>query len=227
MSHIAAAARSRSRLLAIRFGRELRIARAAAGLSQRALGRLAGVSQGQVSRAESGTGDLSLEQRCRLTAAVGHELGWSLYPVATVRLRDSGQLAIAETIIASAHGSWRAQLELPVAPDDRRAADLVLSGPEELVHIEIERTLVDFQAQLRSAQLKRRSLAEQHRRPVRLVIAVADSTGNRSRLAAAGPVIASALPMRSRRVRASITSGEPLGGDGLLFVRARRRMIAS
>ncbi len=117
------------------------------------------MSQAQVSRAEHGTGGMSLEQRCRLAAAVGHEIGWKLYPVATVSLRDSGQLALAHAIIAGAHATWHRQLELPVASGDRRAADLVLSGPEELIHIEIERTLVDFQAQLRSAQLKRHALA--------------------------------------------------------------------
>ena len=72
-----------------------------------------------------------------------------------MRLRDSGQLALAQTIAAAAHPSWRARLEVPVAPGDPRAADLVLTGPTEIIHIEIERALVDFQAQLRSAQLKR------------------------------------------------------------------------
>ena len=37
--------------------------------------------------------------------------------------------------------------------------------------IEIERSLVDFQAQLRAAESKRESLAARERRPVRLVIA--------------------------------------------------------
>jgi len=153
--------RARSRHLAALFGRELRLARMTAGLPQARLALLAGVSQTEVSRAERGVGEVRLEARCRLAAACGHELGWRLYPVATVRLRDSGQLAIAQLIVQAAHPRWRPRLEVPVAPGDRRAADLLLSGPTEILHVEIERALVDVQAQLRAAQLKRQALAEQ------------------------------------------------------------------
>src|SRR6185436_12000297 len=123
------------------------------------LARLAGVSQQLASWAELGKGEISLEARCRLAAACGHELGWRLYPVASVRLRDSGQMALAQAIVRAAHPSWRPRLEVPVAPGDPRAADLILTGATEIIHIEIERALVDFQAQLRSAQTKRGLLA--------------------------------------------------------------------
>ena len=153
------AGRSRSRYLAALFGRELRIARVTAGLSQARLASLAGTSQTEVSKAERGLLEISLDARCRLAAACGHELGWRLYPVATVRLRDSGQLALAQMIVAAAHPSWRPRLEAPVAPGDPRAADLILTGSAEILHIEIERALFDLQAQLRAAQLKRELLA--------------------------------------------------------------------
>ena len=116
--------RARSRYLAGTFGRELRIARMNAGLSQLRLATLAGVSQAEASKAERGRLDVSLEARCRLAAACGHELGWRLYPVTTVRLRDSGQMALAQAITAAAHPNWQAKLEVPIASGDSRAADL-------------------------------------------------------------------------------------------------------
>lgn len=212
--------RARSHYLAGTFGRELRIARMNAGLSQVRLAALAGVSQTEVSKAERGRQDISLEARCRLAAACGHELGWRLYPVATVRLRDSGQLALAQAITGAAHHSWQARLEVPVAAGDGRAADLVLTGTNEIIHIEIERALVDFQAQLRSAQLKRQALASPDGRPTRLVIAVPDTRGSRTRLAPFQQLIAQTMPATSRGIWRAIRSGQPLQGDGILFVRA-------
>jgi transcriptional regulator with XRE-family HTH domain len=214
---------ARSRELARLFGRELRIARMTAGLTQAQVARSAAVSQSQVSRAERGALRVSVPARCRLAAACGHELGWRLYPVATVRLRDSGQLALAQTITGATHPSWRPRLEVPVAPGDPRAADLLLTGPTEIVHIEIERALVDFQAQLRSAQVKRELMTAHDERPIRLVIAVPDTVATRSRLAPSSHLIAQAMPMASRVIWRAIRGGEPLGGDGILFVRAPRQ----
>lgn len=194
-----------------------------AGLTHSKMARLAGMSQQQASQAELGAGDISLGARCRLAAACGHELGWRLYPVATVRLRDSGQLSLAQAITGAAHPDWRPRLEVPVAPGDRRAADLLLSGPDEVLHIEIERALVDFQAQLRAAQLKRQALGEHEDRPIRLILAVPDTRTARARLAPFVELIARALPASSASAWRAIRSGEPLGRDGILFVRAPRR----
>jgi transcriptional regulator with XRE-family HTH domain len=225
----AAIGRSRSAYLASVFGRELRVARMTTGLTQMEMSRLAGVSQQEASRAELGAGDVSLDARCRMAAACGHELGWRLYPVATVRLRDSGQLTLAQAIVGAAHASWEPHLEVPVAPGDARAADLILVGPAEILHIEVERALVDFQAQLRSAQLKRQAIAERHERqerqqpPVRLILAVPDSRTSRARLAPFEDLISRTLPADSRAAWRAIRSGGLLGSDGILFVRAVRR----
>src|SRR5688572_27213271 len=131
-SRAASVGRERCRYVAQRFGQELRLARMVAGLTQAQVAALADVSQPVVSNAERGHTDISLEVRCRLTAACGYELGLKLYPVATVSLRDSGQLAIAQAIAGAAHPRWTAALEHPVAPGDLRAADLLLGTPEEI-----------------------------------------------------------------------------------------------
>lgn len=219
----AAIGRSRAKQLSVRFGSELRVARMNAGLTQRGMARLAGVSQPEASKAERGLTDVSLDARCRLAAACGHEIGWRLYPVTTIRLRDSGQMALAQAIVSAAHPSWRPRLEVPVGPDDKRAADLLLIGADEILHVEIERALVDFQAQLRAAQLKRAALAERNGGPVHLVLAVPDTRTVHTRLAPFDELIARTLPAPTAKTWRAIRSGVPLGGDGILFVRAPRR----
>jgi transcriptional regulator with XRE-family HTH domain len=211
---------TRARYLAVAFGRELRIARVNVGLTQGEMAKLAGVSQQQASLVERGIGDTSLVIRARLAAACGHELGWRLYPMATVRLRDSGQLALAQVILAAAHPSWQARLEVPISSGDPRAADLLLIGPTEIIHIEIERALVDFQSQLRSAQIKRDALVAREEKPIRLVIAVPNRQATAVRLAPFAQLIRQTMPVTSRGIWRAIRSGQPLEGDGILFVRA-------
>jgi len=204
----------------VRFGTELRIARVAAGLTQGQLARLAAVSQQVVSRTERGDVGVSLDVRCRLAAACGHELWWRLDPVGTVSLRDSGQMRIAGQLARVLHPSWAVRFEVPIPGGSPRAADMVFSHADEVAEIEVERSLVDFQAQLRAGQLKRQSLAEREEpRPVRLIIAVSDTVATRTRLRPHLDVVSRALPASSRRIWAALRSGEPIGADGLLFVR--------
>ena len=204
-----------------RFGREVRDARRAAGLTQVHLGSRAGLSQPMISRIERGAAAPDLRSMARLARGVGQNLSVRLYPAEGIRLRDSGQLGLAEVIRAAAHPSWRVGLEVPVAaPPDRRAADMVLAGAGAVMHVEIERGLRDLQAQLRAAQLKRVALTERLGCEVSLVLAVPDSLAARQAVAPHSAVLRSALPVTSRAAWAAIRSGAPLSGDALLWVRA-------
>jgi hypothetical protein len=141
-----------------------------------------------------------------------------------VRLRDSGQLDLARVIATAASATWTVRLEAPVGDGrDARAADMLLVGADEVVHIEIERALVDLQAQLRAGQLKRRTLAERSDRPVRFVLAVPDTVRNRRQLATVDDLLRRTLPHRSKAVWAAIRGGQPLGGDGVLVLRTLPR----
>jgi DNA-binding XRE family transcriptional regulator len=189
------------------------------GLTQRQVAKRAGVSQAFVSQVERGRKVPSIRVLHRLTSAMGHDLSVRFYPGAGIRLRDSGQMRVAETIRAALAPAWRVGLEVPVgAPPDRRAADMVLDAPAEVVQIEIETSLADFQAQLRAGQLKRTALAAQMGRAVRLVIALPGTRRNRAVVADYRHVIQAALPEPSRRVWSALRSGAQVGGDGLLWV---------
>ena len=210
--------RARAGQLSRRFGSELRIARITAGLTQAQLARLAGVSQSVVSRAERATRRIEWSTACALASATGHELSLRLFPADGVRLRDRGQLQAVQAIVTDAHPSWHPSVEQPVGLRDRRAADLVLRGPHESIHIEVERGLVNLQAQLRAAQLKRAALVEQFGQAVRLVIAVPGTRRSRRLVGDLLLTFRTALPASSRAVWASIRSSSPLGADGILFL---------
>jgi transcriptional regulator with XRE-family HTH domain len=120
---------------ATRFGRELRIA--AMGLPQRELARRAGISQPHLSRILRGLALPDLELMVRLVHAVGHRFSFKMYPTSRIRLRDWGQLELAEAIRSAASPPWRIRLEVPVgASPDLRAADVVMEQPREVNLIE-------------------------------------------------------------------------------------------
>ena len=109
---------------------------------------------------------------------------------------------------------------MPVGvPPDRRAVDMILETAAERVVVEVERALLDFQAQFRAAQLKRSVIAERSSRSVRLVMAVPDTRRNRAVIDTHRSMLEVALPTPSRKIWASLRSGAEVGGDGLLWVR--------
>lgn len=200
--------------------RELSIACAAAGVTQRELAQRIGISQSSVGRLLTGGANLGVDVADAIARACGYRLAIKVIPRHGIPLRDSKQLTIAQIIQSHAQPPWRGRLEVPVAgPPDRRAVDLLLMHPDEIVAIEIERWLRDLQAQLRAGQLKRLALAERMGRTVRLVLAVPDTVSARRVINPFLDLIAQQLPVTSRQAWARIRSGEPIGGDALLWVR--------
>ncbi len=202
--------------LKLRIAQELRLARMTGGLTQAEVGRRAGLTQEYVSAVERATVSGSLDALCRVAAACGHDLTVRLYPADGVSLRDAGQVRIADAIVREADASWRARLE--VAVGDGRAHDLVLDRADEVVAVEIERRIVDLQAQLRAAERKRASLAEIEARPVRLVIALPATDTTHRLIADNRGLLTRSFPTPARRIWRAIRTGRPIGGDGILFV---------
>jgi len=213
----------RARVTRQRLGSAYRLARVAVGMTQEHVATLAGVSQEFVSAVERGVRAPSLEIGARIAAAVGYELSVRLYPAAGVGLRDSGQVALIEGITAQAARVWHARIEVPVADGDRRAADLIMQGFDEILHVEAEGGLVDLQAQVRAAQLKREALAARYDHPVRLIIAVPDRRSIRRVVAAHAGVLSRTLAAPSATIWRAIRAGFPVVADGILFVRAPER----
>ena len=212
--------RQNSREIAARFGRDLRTARMVAGLRQREVGSRAGVSQSVVSRVERGVSVPNLDLMARLAAAVGCRLSCKLFPAEGPSVREGGQLHLIEAVRRQLHPSWRVTLEAPVGiGDDRRAADMLIENRLETALGEFESNLYDVQGQVRPAQLKRAALVERLGRPVRLLLVIADTEVNRRAEGNHRDLLSAAFPVRGRRAWAALRSGEPLGGDTLVWVR--------
>ena len=213
--------RAKASELVRRVGRDLRTARLVLGLSQAKVGRRAGIVQSTLSEIERGQFAADLRTLFQVAAAIGLQPVLNLYPNGRVRLRDTGQLAIANLLIDRAGPAWRPILEHPIgrAPD-LRAADLVLVSLQEVLDLEIERNLADVQAQLRSGMLKRDALAERYKVPVRFVLVLPDTPRLRG-IVAGAPALKAVMQMTSSDVLAAIRKGPPLGGDGILWARER------
>jgi len=210
---------TRLRLAAQRLGADLRTVRLGLGWSQARVARRAGVSQPTVSRLEACDPRPSVVIVSRVAMALGLDLPLRTYPRHGIRLRDSGQLALAETVRRRAHAAWQIVLEAPTADDGKQAADLVLFGRGHAIQIELESRLVDVQAQLRSAGLKRDSLQHRHDIVVALVIGLGDTHHNRAAVHAHRTLLGAALPATPREIWRAIETGGRLGRDGLFWLR--------
>lgn len=211
----------RARQQAEAAGLELTNARARHGWTREQVALRAHLAADTVRRLESGHPGAELDTLCALSDALGLDVVLRLYPSREPSLRDTGQLATAEALRGVAHPSWTSQFEVP-AGDRGEAADACFFGPTEILHVEIERMLLDFQDQYRRMARKRDWLAERHRRPVRLVMVVEDRERNRAAVAPHADFVRGVLPATSRQILSALRTGRPLGRDGLLWIRRRQ-----
>ena len=91
-----------------------------------------------------------------------------------------------------------------------------------MLHLEIERSLTDLQAQVRSANLKRDQLAARYDRPLRLIIAFPDTAATRLVIRQLDPLLVRTFRIASRQIARAITHGGAVHGDGFLFVQESR-----
>lgn len=157
-----------------------------------------------------------------MTDALGLDFVAQVFPGREPRLRDTGQLEIAQAIATMASPVWSVNLEVP-AGEHGEAIDMILWGPDEIVAVEIERLMLDAQAQIRRLILKREWLAARQGRPVRLVVVVEDTRRNRAAMGLHMGVLRTTFPAGSREVYAALRSGHAIGRDGLAWIRRPRR----
>jgi hypothetical protein len=195
-------------------------------MSQAAVASRAHVSQASVARLEAGVPDISVAIIGSVFAALGMDLSLKAYPAAGVPLRDSGQIALTHVIRSAASEVWQLILEAPVGDAHGQAADMLMVGRGFGLHVEIESSLLDFQAQLRRAQLKRDGLQQRHGIKLALILALGESKRNRAAVRAAEAVVRAALPAGAREVLTAVRHCQPLDRDGLLWVRPPPRTNA-
>ena len=195
-------------------GRELRIARVAAGLTQsRVAGRI-GASQSKISRTERGLAhDLGVTNLTRHTAVVGLRVHLRFYPGGR-HLLDAPQLALLARFRKRINALWKWEQEVPVAiPGDLRAADARISLLSVSVVVEAITRFADAQAQARAAQLKKRDLGAD-----RLILLLAATAANRRALREAGPDFAAAFPMATPATLRALANAQDPGADAIVVL---------
>ena len=162
-----------------RLGSSIKAARGIAGLTRDAAARRSGLARSTWDRIEAGTPSVTLATLTGATEAVGLDLVCQTYPGRGPSLRDSGQLGIAERLRSLASPMWLVSLE-ELAGEHGEAIDMVFRGPSEVLAVEIERLMLDWQGQYRRASIKRVWLAEHTALPVRLVFVIEDISAQSS-----------------------------------------------
>jgi transcriptional regulator with XRE-family HTH domain len=195
-------------------GRELRVARIAAGMTQREVGRLIGRSASHVSRVEHGrTTAVPMPALAAQAAAVGLKPWFRLFP-AVHRPMDAPQLATLHRFRERISPAWSIAVEVPVPVEGNlRAADAVISIPDCRCLVEVITRLADWQMQVRAARLKHRDLKTD-----RLILVVADTTTNRRQLRGVPEAAMSDFPLRTRDGFVALRTGDDPGANAILLV---------
>ncbi|MEW5991590.1 MAG: hypothetical protein AB1736_09660 [Chloroflexota bacterium] len=201
-------------LIRVDIGRDVRAARANAGISLRTAGAAADMSHAQFGRIERGVlQNLTVDQASRACAAVGLRLVARAYP-------DGGPVADAPQLALL--GRFRARLpqaagwatEVPLAiPGDRRAWDAVVTLAGNRIAVEAEARLRDIQALERRIALKQRDDA------VAVVILLVNATTtNRRVLAAHREALRSRFPLDGHAILAALRAGRAPASGGIVLL---------
>src|SRR3954451_9133639 len=150
----------RAQDLIVTLGREVRVSRRAAGLSQRFVAERAGVSEGWLSQFEHGkASNPGLLAVSRVLATTGLDLSARTYPSALGAARDAPSARLLTRFAGELHASLRWNVEVPLPrPGDLRAWDAVVAEASRTWQygVEAESRPTDGQALSRRLFLKKR-----------------------------------------------------------------------
>ena len=208
------AARLVSRGIRIEMGREIRLARVSAGISQREVGARVSISRSQWGRIENGELDqLTVDQLSRACASIGLRLHARAVPDADPAL-DSGQLALLDRFRRRLPGTVPMATEVPLPiPGDRRAWDGFIRIDGVAIGVEAEARIRDAQAVDRRCALKRRDGGVDM-----VILLVADTHANRRMLALHREALRLSFPLDTRQVLAAFRAGRAPTASGIVVL---------
>jgi len=195
--------------------RDIRLARIAAGVSQRTAARAAGMSQSQFGRLERGEIRYpTLDQLTRAAVVVGLRLAVRAFPdgdpirdVAHARLLERFRRQLGPGV------GWRT--EVPVnGATDLRGWDGVAAVPTEQIGVEAETRLRDGQATWRRTQRKR----DADRTIGSVILLLADTRANRAALKEIRESLRADLPLDTRAVLTALRAGRAPGAGGVVLL---------
>ena len=204
-----------ARRLIARVASEIRDARLAAGVSQAAVARAAGISRSTLSRIErEELDDPTFLTVCRVARALGLAPLLRLFP-AGVPIRDAPQLSLLRRFAGVLGPPLRIRQEVPLPLEgDGRAWDAMVTDADDGAFVEAESHLRDVQAFERRVALK---LRDDPRARI-VVLVMTGSAHHRALLAEHREALRPLFPLDGAAVLRCLRAGRipPLGGIVLL-----------
>jgi transcriptional regulator with XRE-family HTH domain len=201
-----------ARLISSDLATELREARLAAGLSQRAVAEAAGLTQSKVSETELARRFRRFDEASRHAAVLGLRLSVKAYPQGSP-VRDAGQLRLLGRLRVQVHRTFRWRTEVLIGGlGDLRAWDVQLGGPGS-IGIDAEMRLRDIQATQRRCETKWRDSGVD-----RVLLVVAATIHNRAVLREHRVALSSTFPADTAEVMRSLRRGEVPPRNGIVIV---------
>lgn len=203
-----------ARWILVDVGRELRLARHAAGMRQVDVARAIGSSTSQICRVEHGKAPrLTVGALTRHAAAVGLKPWLKLFPLGR-RLLDAPQLDLLARFRSRLHPAWTWETEVPMPlASDLRSGDCRIAVPGCSILVEAYTRLSDWQAQSAGAARKKRDMGAD-----RLILLVAATHANRQAAAEAAVVSDGSFPLRTKAALTALAAGRDPGADAIVFL---------
>jgi transcriptional regulator with XRE-family HTH domain len=202
--------------IAAELGKELVIARRAAGISQRAVAHRAGMSPSQLSRLERGKQQRpKLDLMCRAARAIGLVVTCKAYPDGT-RVRDAASLALLGRLDKLLAASLRTEREvsLPIPGDQRAWDERIFAVDHSRASVEAETHIYDVQATARRIALKQRD-----DRGAGVVILLLNRTAhNRRVLAEHREALRGQFPLDGAAILRALRAGRIPPASGILML---------
>lgn len=193
---------------------ELRAKRITLGISQRQLARGLGCSQSEVSTLERfKIVNVSIRRLSEVAALLGMKATISFHPDGQ-GLRDAGHEALLGRLLRVLSPAWRTFREAPFPNlGDPRFWDALLRLPDQLVGVEAETRVRDFQALVR--RMRERAAAGG---VDCLLIILSDSATNRGVVDDLRFALGEAFETRQADLLSSLRAGRPLPGSGVVLL---------
>lgn len=211
-------------------GDAYRQAREDAGLSQRQVARLAGISQSYLVEIEAGRATPNVATLTAIAQALGGDLSLRFYPGTGPSIRDHLQARMVEAVIRVLDDRWTPYPEVPVRSPVAGVIDLVLAERRQhlLVASEFHSQLRRLEQQIRWAREKADGLANTpigvgagHGSPTtthRLLVLRSTQT-MRSLASDFEATLSAAYPARTAGLVDSLTGTAEWPGSGVIWVR--------
>jgi transcriptional regulator with XRE-family HTH domain len=203
---------SRRRLVLI--GEELREARLSAGLSQRRVAELVGLSHSEVSRVELAQSNrVPYETLVVIGAALGLDVSIRAFPSGEP-IRDAAHVGLLARFRRRLDPRLRWRTEVPIGlRGDRRAWDAEIGGANWRVDVDAETRLRDVQAVTRRVVMKARDDQADL-----VVLLVAATRHNRHLVGLAADDLAAAFPVPGRSIVSALADGNRPPGSGVVLL---------